>query len=187
MEGERKKPTWRQTKKVEREWSSEQDRNRMKRVWLQCCLYLETREQGPLLCPVYLFNADRGRDTGRGGVLFWSGKVTECAHWKATMSALISLWHNKTIRGGPLTKLDYSASLLSTIWRVISWDSSTQGMAQHYEIFNHCTMVGYLLRGVLWNALHPLDHPEFPVTKTQTTHSVVAVLTQVIASNEEGH
>lgn len=104
---------------------------------------------------------------GWGGWGCWSGKVTECAHWKATVSALISLWHDKTIRGWLLTKLDYSAPLLSAVWRVISWDSSTQGIAQHYEMLNHCAVVGYLLRGVLWNALHPLGHAEFPVTTSQ--------------------
>lgn len=110
--------------------------------WLLCCLCLLENKAchcAPCACSIQTEAEieELGCFVLRGG-----GKVTECAHWKGTMSALISLWHDKTIRGGRLTKLDYSAPVLRPIRRVISWDSSTQGIAQHCGVFNHCATAG---------------------------------------------
>lgn len=121
------------------------------------------REQGLSLCPVYLFNAERGWDGGEGGGC-WRCVVTDCAHWGETMSALILLWHKKTIVGGWVvvvgglfTKLYYSALVSSPIWRVISWDGSIHE-ASHSTMgcFYHCATVGDFI-------FSEDGAPEFPV------------------------
>lgn len=123
-----------------------------------------------------------------GGGLCWRGEVTECAHWRETMSALILLWHNQTIRGGLLTKLYYSALVSGPIWRVISWDGSIHEASPNTtgRFFTTVLLVGDCRQwkrprsdGSSWNLLWRL--------LITATHTVIAVLTQVIASNEKGH
>lgn len=191
MEREREKGKWWQNEKGggEREEGSERETGWRESGWTSV-LFMPLREQGLSLCPVCLFNADRGWDRGaREGGLCWRGEVTECAHWKETMSALILLWHNKTIRGGLFTKLDYSAPVHSPIWRVISWDGSVR--ASHNTTGCLTTLLwqeilfteGSTLKlsFIHWIILH------FLWRLLEATHPVIAVLTQVVASNEEGH
>ena len=76
-------------------------------------------EQGLSLCPAAACLMQTEAEIEGEGA-----EVTECARWKEATSALILLWHNKTIRGGLFTKLDYSAPVRRPIWGVISWDGS---------------------------------------------------------------
>lgn len=83
---------------AKRERREEGVRQRQDEESLTSVLFMALREQGLSLCPVYWFNADRGWDRGEGGGC-WRCVVTDCARWGETMSALILLWHNKTIVG----------------------------------------------------------------------------------------